>query len=405
MKVVILAPSHRSFISKYLPQCDESLLPEGYSGAPFIGLLIGEFLHRGIEVIAITTTPSCEADSSVKEFTNSMFKWIVIPARKHAFRFNGRKFGRMIDFFSIERSLLKVAVKAQQADFIHAHWSYEFAGCLKGINTPQLVTVHDNAFEVLRYNANIYRFLRLVMSEYILRDVRFASTVSPYMEKYVKNRCRAVKVIPNPTSLNMESVDVYKSISDKAKCLNSPTLIMVMNGWDKRKNGSTALAAFKLISTEFPNAKLSVVGQGAESDGPASAHAKSLKMKNVTFHGQVSHSALISQINGSHFLIHPSREESFGVVLIEAMAQGVPPIGGKTSGAVPWVINNGKLLTDIQSPVEIKRTIVNLINNDSEYRDISLECYYNTLNRFSKTNVADLYIKYYSKIIQEWSQC
>ena len=46
MHIVILAPSDRSFITKFLPAYDLNKLPIGYQGAPFIGNIISELLKK-----------------------------------------------------------------------------------------------------------------------------------------------------------------------------------------------------------------------------------------------------------------------------------------------------------------------------------------------------------------------
>jgi glycosyltransferase involved in cell wall biosynthesis len=403
MKIVILAPTHRSFISRHLTTYSENELPEGYFGAPIIGLIISELLNLGHEVVSITTTPTSNGKFDVKEFSFNKFKWIVVPARKNSFKFNGRHFGRMVDFFFVERQLLKRAVLREEPDFIHAHWSYEFAGCLSGIQIPHLITVHDNAYEVFRYCKTLYRFLRLVMSEVVLRNVRFASTVSPYMEAYVKKRCGEVMLIPNPAEFKYDFGAIQEMVRKKVENLGNPKLIMVMNGWSEVKNGKSAFIAFKLMLIEYPNATLHIFGHGSESKGVAEACATALDVHGIFFHGPVDNATLLRHMEDSHVLIHPSREESFGVVLIEAMSLGVPTVGGDTSGAVPWVIGNPQLLANILKPDNIKNTIVKLIENPGEYFRISLSCYENTLKRFSVESVVKSYNAYYYEIIKKWS--
>ena len=72
----------------------------------------------------------------------------------------------------------------------------------------------------------------------------------------------------------------------------------------------------------------------------------------VNFVGPVDPDELIDIYEQVDLMVHPSMEESFGMVLVEAMARKIPVIGGEKSGAVPWVLDNGKagVLTDIRSP-------------------------------------------------------
>jgi hypothetical protein len=202
MHIVILAPSDRSFIIKFFPDLDEEKLPVGYSGAPFIGTVISELLEKSHQVTAITTSVAINNDYEVKRFTRGNFSWIVVPARPRSFRRNGKKRGRMLDFFAYEVKQMSKEVQAIQPDFIHAHWSYEFAGAALKSVFPSLVTVHDNAFKVLIYFRNAYRFGRMLMGELNLKKVRFASSVSPYMETYVKRNIKELRIIPYRRQIN-----------------------------------------------------------------------------------------------------------------------------------------------------------------------------------------------------------
>jgi len=402
MKIAILAPSHKSFITQFLPDIDLDILPEGYNGAPFIGILIKELLALGLEVIAITTTVAIDNNYKIREFSVGNFKWIVVPARKHSIRFNNGKLGRIVDFYTFERKLMAKVVLDNQPDFIHAHWSYEFAGAALMSKLPCLITVHDNAFQVAKYFKNAYRLGRLFMSEWLLRKVRFASTVSPYMLSYVQTRCKTVKVIPNPVSVFLSKIDVTHLIKNRLATFDSPKIIMITNGWDKLKNGKVGLLAFALIKAEFPEASLHLYGNGTEVGGLAYQDCKKIEKNGIFFHGSVTHNALLKAISDAHVLLHTSLEESFGVVLIEAMSQGIPAIGGEKSGAVPWVIDNSDLLVDVSNPLAIKNKIIQLFDNQETYKEIALKCYNNTLSRFSAEVIVKLYLKYYNDILKEW---
>jgi hypothetical protein len=54
MKIAILGSSHKSFISPLLSPIGIDDLPDGYNGAPFIGILIKELLSLGHKIVVIT---------------------------------------------------------------------------------------------------------------------------------------------------------------------------------------------------------------------------------------------------------------------------------------------------------------------------------------------------------------
>ena len=99
MHIAILAPTHRSYISKFLPQTNLQDLPEGFNGAPWIGPIIEHILNEGHFVTVITTSVVIDEKYSTNTFSYGNFNWVVVPYRVHSFRNNGKKLGRIVDFF------------------------------------------------------------------------------------------------------------------------------------------------------------------------------------------------------------------------------------------------------------------------------------------------------------------
>ncbi|MBP6054920.1 MAG: glycosyltransferase family 4 protein [Cytophagaceae bacterium] len=401
MHIAILAPIHRSFISFLLPNYLLNDLPEGYNGAPWIGPMLAELVNQGHTVTVITTSIATDGEYSTKLFNCKNFTWIVVASRKHSFRMNGLRLGRIVDFFFYEQKQMLDNIKVLNPDIIHAFWSYEFAGVAIKSKLPCLVTVHDNAHEVLRHFKNLYRFFRLLMSELYLSRVKYASTPSPYLYNYVQSRCEKVEIIPNPVFISNKIDQIKLKINKRVEKFNSPKIIMIFNGWDSLKNGNNALVAFNLFLDNSPNATLHLYGNGTELYGNAYIHAKSLNIRNVYFNGFASHEMIFQALNDSHLLLHPSLEESFGVVLIEAMSLGIPCIGGYNSGAVPWVINNEQLLVDVLNPNSISDKLLALFTSSDFYIESALLGYMNVKDRFSVKNVVESYLSLYDRILQK----
>jgi glycosyltransferase involved in cell wall biosynthesis len=404
MHIAILAPTHKSFIADFLPNISSDELPEGILSAPFIGTIIREFLLDKNTVTAITCTLAINNDYSIKRFKSDDFEWIVVPYRPHSVRFNGSKIGRILDFFLLEQQNMIKCIKEVHPDIVHAHWSYEYAGAAVNSGYPHLISVHDNAIKVFYFFKNFYRLCRLIMSEVILRKASYVSTVSPYMWLYTKHRCQNAKIIPNPTLVNTNLTEINSLISKKTNSLNSPSIIMINNGWDDRKNGKNGLLAFQLLKKTIPNASLHLFGQGSEVGGAAYKDAKSIGLDNINYYGLVPHKILKEELSKAHLLLHPSLEESFGVILIEAMAIGIPAIGGIKSGAVPWVLNNNLLEVDVTNAKSMELKMLELLSDPIIYKKVATACYGNVLNRFSVISVVQQYMDYYQEILRAYKK-
>ena len=177
---------------------------------------------------------------------------------------------------------------------------------------------------------------------------------------------------------------------------------MVNNGWNKIKNVKVALIAFSQLREKHPKSELHLYGNGYEIGGLAEQEANALGIKNINFYGTVSNEELFEQLKTCHLFLHPALEESFGVVLIEAMSLGVPTIGGTNSGAVPWVINNENLLVNVFDALQLKNKIEHLLNDENLYATLSMQCYKNVASRFSSLRITNDYLKYYNEIINTY---
>jgi glycosyltransferase involved in cell wall biosynthesis len=69
---------------------------------------------------------------------------------------------------------------------------------------------------------------------------------------------------------------------------------------------------------------------------------------------------------------HVSKEESFGLTVLEALLAGTAVLGGSNSGAVPWILESGKagLLVDIEDPNRIAEGICQLLTNSKLRRNL-----------------------------------
>ena len=62
----------------------------------------------------------------------------------------------MRDLYKIERQGLRQGILLAKPEILHAHWTYEWAMACLETGLPMLATTHDNGFQQLRFQKDLY---------------------------------------------------------------------------------------------------------------------------------------------------------------------------------------------------------------------------------------------------------
>lgn len=364
--------------------------PIGRAGAPLISTLIQEYIGRGHRVLAITTDPKLQDDADPFVYESPQLTYVVVPSRKHIFRLNGKRGGRVADFYRFERKQMLTVLQRYQPDVVHAHWTYEFALAALAYTPNALITVHDNAQTIFRYVRTLERFFMMLMARNVFQKGHWFTAVSPYMAESIQFwTVQPVTVVPNPVPIPVRNDLPYD--------LGNPIISVVVNGWDARKNNENALLAFKGLQLLRPTARLWAFGTAFEPVGAAEAFCREHQITNVELYGVLPHREVLGKVSQSSMLLHTSLEESFGMVLAEAMSFGIPVVAGQRSGAVPWVVEDGGLLVDVTRVDNLVRAMDGMLSAPSVYQQLSERARQIVKTRFSVQQIASEYLAIYQR--------
>ncbi|QNH61108.1 glycosyltransferase family 4 protein [Hymenobacter sediminicola] len=304
------------------------------------------------------------------------------------------------DMFEAEATIIRQFIDLDQPDIVHAHWGYEFARGALASGFPHLITLHDNPWNVLRYQPDLYRVVRLLLKLWVLRRGQHFTAVSPYLAQALESASRKLTVVPNAV---LPAPGGVKAFPDK----KVRRIVSILTGWSELKNAATALQAFRQVREQLgPDLEYWLYGpdygpgeaaqQWAEAQGLAAG---------VQFGGLLPHEELLHCLPTFDVLLHPSREESFGLTLVEAMQAGLPVVGGSHSGAVPWVLEGGRcgLLADINSPTAIAAALLTLFTQPARYEELSARGVDRVANHFSQSAVTAAYERLYQQVLG-WNQ-
>jgi glycosyltransferase involved in cell wall biosynthesis len=362
-------------------------LGEGY-GFPFVSHLVLELVRRGHDVSAFTLA---ETLTEPRAFRRGNLVVHVCPYRPR-----GRD--RAKDFFRAERKGLATAITAESPQVVHAHWTYEFAQAALAVGQPTLVTAHDWPPRIFQATPDKYRAMRLLQGMSTILRSRELTAPSPYLADRVSQwRRRPVRLIPNGTPIREERLVAGPRHT-------WPVIGAVNNGWGTRKNVSSLLEAFAKFRVGFPDAQLVLAGQDYEPDGRAWQWARSAGiLEGVQFCGPLPPEEVASFMSDLDLFVHPSLEETFGMVLVEALAAGIPVVAGSRSGAVPWVLDYGRngLLVDVTSPSALASGMQRVLDQRDLYDQLASSGRAYVQDRFSIERVIDQYEQEYERLISD----
>jgi glycosyltransferase involved in cell wall biosynthesis len=90
------------------------------------------------------------------------------------------------------------------------------------------------------------------------------------------------------------------------------------------KNGRVTLGLFRRLADDFPDVRFTYVGVVP----PEAAELA----EGIDFRGALPRTEVLKLFKESHILFHPAREESFGMVFVEAAAHGLAVVAAKSPG-------------------------------------------------------------------------
>jgi glycosyltransferase involved in cell wall biosynthesis len=233
-------------------------------------------------------------------------------------------------------SLIWWAVRlARDATLIHAHWVYP--GGLAGLvaarvhGIPLIVTSHGGDLNLARRS----RFLRAIVRR-VSRSADLCLGVSHAMvEEFVRNGAPAARVRFVPLGVEAtvgtgETLDAGDPLL--REFAGQPGLRAVYVGsLIPRKSVLTLLEAHAIVQADGREIATLVVGTGP-TEPELRRFVRERQLRGVFFAGAQAPEAVRPWIRAGQVLVLPSRSEGRGLVLVEAMIEGIPVVATDIPG-------------------------------------------------------------------------
>ena len=166
-----------------------------------------------------------------------------------------------------------------------------------------------------------------------------------------------------------------------------------------KKGLFTLLLAFRSVKKEIRDARLRIAGKGKLKPVLKSMTKAMGIGESVEFLGYVPDNKMNALFSSADIFVLPSSfGESFGIVLLEAMASGTPVIGTQVGG-IEEILADGRygVLVPPSEPEKLSEAMVQLVNDEERRRILSKRGLKRARNEFDWRIVAKKVIAAYEK--------
>jgi phosphatidylinositol alpha-mannosyltransferase len=297
---------------------------------------------------------------------------------------------------SVDIDALDTILETEQFDILHFHepWvpilSRQILGRSQSIN---IATFHAKLPETV-----MSRTIERVITPYtrsVLKYIDYYTAVSPTATEYLKELQpdTKVKVIPN-------GINLKKYSTDKPKPVGKNKTILYIGRLEKRKGVRYLLEAFKELKRNDPYVRLIIAGEGPERER-LEQWVDENKLTFVTFKGFVTDREKHNLLAKADLFCSPAvYGESFGIVLLEAMAMNKVIVAGDNPGYSAVMQGRGQLsLINPRDTVEFARRL-SIMLNDEALRALWRQWAKEYILRYDYARIVDEYEEVYSQALK-----
>jgi L-malate glycosyltransferase len=246
------------------------------------------------------------------------------------------------DRIFFRRKIMKIfhnltnVINLSEIDLIHAHFLYSDGAVAlqikKNYGIPFVTAIRNTDVNFfMRYR----RDLKWLRDEILLEANRLIFISPAYKQKLLgcigsvlrKKIAGKCEVIPN--GIDESWLQSTNNVNDSS---NEVLKLLYVGDFSKNKNIFAILKVTELILKEN-EVELTIVGGGGDGERKVLDYLNKVSAPQIKYLGKISDRKTLQDIYGQHdIFIMPSFNETFGLVYIEALSQGLPIIHSRGQG-------------------------------------------------------------------------
>lgn len=292
---------------------------------------------------------------------------------------------------SVDMPALEAMLEREKFDILHFHEPWNPMMSLQLLSRSKAINI--GTFHAAMSERRSSRSLEKVITPYtrsIFKYLDVMTAVSPPATNYVKSLTkRHIQIVANGIDLEKYSFNPLVSAG------NNTQTILYVGRLEKRKGVKYLLSAFTQLQQTNPYSRLIIAGDGPERERLEDQVAED-GLRNVSFLGQVDEETKLDLFARADVFCSPALHgESFGIVLLEAMASGRVVVAGNNAGYESVLTGRGRIsLVNPRDIPEFARRL-SLLLDDEVLRKAWLDWAREEVKKYSYENIVNQYMAIY----------
>ncbi|MGG1573849.1 N-acetyl-alpha-D-glucosaminyl L-malate synthase BshA [Fictibacillus sp. NRS-1165] len=299
-------------------------------------------------------------------------------------------------------SKMAEVAKREKLDIIHAHYAIPHAVCaflakqMTGEKLKIVTTLHGTDITVLGYDPSLKEMIKFgIENSDAVTAVSNSLKDDTYKLLGVKNEIQPIyNFVDEREYFKLEATHLKEGYGIKPE----EKVIIHISNFRSVKRVPDVIRAFHKIISKIP-AKLLLIGNGPELTVACKLVEELHIEEHVLFLGKQENVAELFSISDLKLLL--SEKESFGLVLLEAMACGVPVVGTNIGG-IPEVILDGETgyiceLGDIDGIAEASLSI---LTDEKKQHTFAYQAMQHVRDHFHSSKIVGDYEELYYSVLE-----
>jgi glycosyltransferase involved in cell wall biosynthesis len=267
---------------------------------------------------------------------------------------------------------IEFKIDIENVDFIHAHTWYSDGGVAyklhKKYNIPYLVTIRNSDLNFFqKYLIHERSFGRKIL----LNAQKVILISASYKKRLIQQKSLQVikDELLNKLELIPNGVDDFwiENPVNLRKSITKPTQVLFVGKFMKGKNVFELQKAVQKLNAEDVRVQLHLIGGDGEAEKVVLDIVES-NPRTMFYHGKIfDNLKLKTYFERAHVFALPSKRETFGLVYVEAMLQGLPLLYTANEGIDGLYSENIGEKVHSSKVEEIKCQLLRIIQNYDSY--------------------------------------